>query len=291
VRQSLNLEGAVYSGLLQTDAAINRGNSGGPLVNIRGEVMGINTAIYAPTGVFAGIGFAIPSNRVKDIMDQLISQGRVSRGWMGVEILSVNSVIADQFGLEKPEGVMINNVAENSPASRAGLRRGDVVVDFDGQPTPTQDVLLDLVGKMKPTSTVRVGIIREKQKRTVSLTLAETPSGSLATPLTPDPTAPPIKSLDWEGARIGSLTPTLASRLGVPIDIQGVVVVSMPSAGGLANDLGLREGDVVVAVNRHPTPTVTMFQKIIKNLSAKEGLLLDVNRRGRQIFLSYQSGE
>jgi serine protease Do len=120
MRQSLNIEGMNYSGLLQTDAAINRGNSGGPLVNIQGEVVGINTAIYAPTGVFAGIGFAIPANRIKDIMEQLIEKGHVVRGWMGVEILAVNEVMANQFNLPNAEGVMVNGVQPDSPAAKAG---------------------------------------------------------------------------------------------------------------------------------------------------------------------------
>jgi serine protease Do len=135
VRQSLTIEGMNYSGLLQTDAAINRGNSGGPLVNIRGEMVGINTAIYAPTGVFAGIGFAIPANRIKDIMEQLIEKGHVVRGWMGVEILPLSEVMAKQFGLSKADGVMVNGVQPGSPAEKAGLKRGDVIVRFNGEPT------------------------------------------------------------------------------------------------------------------------------------------------------------
>jgi serine protease Do len=165
MRQSLTIEGMNYSGLLQTDAAINRGNSGGPLVNIRGEVVGINTAIYAPTGVFAGIGFAIPANRIKDIMEQLIEKGHVVRGWMGVEILPLNDVMANHFGLPNTDGVMVNGVQPDSPAEKAGMKRGDVIVRFNGQATPTPDLLRDLVARTAPKKTITVDVIRDGKER------------------------------------------------------------------------------------------------------------------------------
>jgi serine protease Do len=291
VRQSLNIEGLNYSGLLQTDAAINRGNSGGPLVNVHGEVIGINTAIFAPTGVFAGIGFAIPANRVKDIMEQLIEKGRVVRGWMGVEILSVNEVIARQFNLPKAEGVMINGVLPDSPAGKAGIKRGDVVVSFNGKPTPTQEVLVDLVGKTPPKTAVKVGLIREGKSLDVSLTTAEMPKESGAPePVEEEPAADQAAPLEWEGARIGNLTPNLSSRLGLSESVKGVVVLAPPT-GGLAEQLGLEEGDVIVSLNRQKTPDVGAFKKAAKKVSAKEGVLADINRRGRGLYLSYRAGQ
>src|SRR5262249_6714774 len=133
IRQSLVIEGKNFRNLLQTDAAINRGNSGGPLVNIRGEVIGINSAIYAPTGVFSGIGFAIPINDDKKILKDLIQKGFVERSWMGVEIAEVDDVIAQQFGLKSTEGALINQVVNHSPADKTGLKRGDIILEFDGK--------------------------------------------------------------------------------------------------------------------------------------------------------------
>lgn len=289
VRQSLNIEGVNYSGLLQTDAAINRGNSGGPLVNIRGEVIGINTAIYAPTGVFAGIGFAIPANRVKDIMNQLIEKGRVVRGWMGVEILSVNDVIARQYGLPRAEGVMINNVIPEGPADKAGLKRGDVIVSFAGKKTPTQEVLVDLVGRTPPKTTVRIGVMRDGKALELSLATAEMPKEPSSEPTEKEGESSdsPAGRLDWEGARVVDLDAGMASRLGVPPGASGVVVTDL-QPGGLAERVGLEIGDLISAVNRQRTPRVAAFEKAVKKINAKEGILLDVLRRGRGLFLSYR---
>ncbi|MBK8576707.1 MAG: trypsin-like peptidase domain-containing protein [Elusimicrobia bacterium] len=209
MRQSLNIEGMSYSGLLQTDAAINRGNSGGPLVNIHGEIVGINTAIYAPTGVFAGIGFAIPANRIKDIMEQLIEKGHVVRGWMGVEILPVDEVLAKQFDLPKAEGVMINSVQPGSPAEKAGLTRGDVIVRFDGQPTPSPEVLRERVGQTPPKKTVGLDVFRDGKKITLSLTTAEMPAEPASDQARPSGQKSDKSILDWEGARLTPLTPEL----------------------------------------------------------------------------------
>ncbi|TXH22293.1 MAG: Do family serine endopeptidase [Elusimicrobia bacterium] len=292
VRQSLSIEGANYSNLLQTDAAINPGNSGGPLVNIRGEVIGVNTAIYAPTGVFAGIGFAIPANRVKDIMDQLIEKGRVVRGWMGVEILSVNDVIAKQFGLAKAEGVMLNHVLPGGPADKAGLKRGDVIVSFAGKKTPTQELLVDIVGRTPPKTAVRVGLIRDGKPLELSLTTAEMPktTGGEKDGDDPDDAASPTGDSTWEGARVGSFYERFVGRLGVPAGTPGVVVLDV-SPGGLAERVGLEAGDLISSVNRQRTPDVASFLKAAKKTNAKDGVLLDVLRRGRGLFLSFRDGD
>lgn len=292
VRQTLNIEGVNYTNLLQTDAAINRGNSGGPLLNIRGEVIGINSAIYAPTGVFAGIGFAIPVNRVKDIMEQLIEKGRVVRGWVGVEILSVNEVIARQFGLKSTEGVMINNVLPGSPADKAGLKRGDVVLSFDGRKTPTQEALVELVGKTPPKKTVVVKIVRDGKERDLSLVTAEMPTETAAVPgAGGDGRAPgAAEPVEWEGARLLSSSAEMAQRYGFSPGVPGAVVVEV-QPGGLAERLGLEEGDLVASVNRQKTPDPAAFLKAAKAVNAKDGWLLDVNRQGRWVYLSFREGQ
>lgn len=291
--QSLAVEGVNYSGLLQTDAAINRGNSGGPLVNIRGEVIGINTAIFAPTGVFAGIGFAIPVNRVKDIMDQLIEKGRVVRGWLGVEILSVNEVMAKQFGLAKAEGVVVNGVQPGSPAEKGGLKRGDVIVSFNGKPTPTQEILVENVGKTPPKTKVKMGIIRDGKSQELSITTAEMPSDPSAESDARSgetPGDPKSGETRWEGARLSDATPVLLNRYGLSPGSAGVLVVDV-EGGGLAERLGLAEGDLIASFNRQKTANVADFKAASKKTNPKDGVLLDVNRQGRWMYLSFREGQ
>ena len=189
-------------------------------------------------------------------MEQRIERGRVVRGWMGVEILSVNEVIAQQYGLPRAEGVMINNVIPGGPAEKAGLKRGDVIVSFAGKQTPTQEVLVDLVGRTPPKTTVRIGVMRDGKRVELALATAEMPkepsvgdSGKSA-----PPEGGPVR-LDWEGARIVPLDDGTASRLGVPAGIAGVVVADLQS-GGLADQIGLEIGDLISAINRQRTPSV-----------------------------------
>lgn len=172
IRQSLSIEGKSFRNLFQTDAAINRGNSGGALVNLRGELVGINTAIYAPTGVFSGIGFAIPVNDAKAILKDLIEKGFVERSWMGVEIIQLNQALADQFNLKVSEGVMIGNVVEGAPADQAGILPGDVIMAFDGKKITTAQSLQDLVSATKPGQTVPVNVLREGKLKTFLLKTA-----------------------------------------------------------------------------------------------------------------------
>lgn len=199
--------------MIQIDAAINRGNSGGPLVNLRGEVIGINTAIYAPTGVFAGIGFAIPSNRVKDITDGILDKGKVVRGWMGVEIGELDEVMAQQFNVPEGEGVLINGVMEDSPAKKAGLERGDVVVEFDGKKVKTPAELQNLVSKAKPDKKVNVRIIHGGKEQDVVITTGEWPAIAEKTVSRKEKAG---EYEEWEGAKIAGFSLALAKEYGLP---------------------------------------------------------------------------
>ncbi|MGQ0645163.1 MAG: trypsin-like peptidase domain-containing protein, partial [Elusimicrobiota bacterium] len=290
VRQSLSIEGMAYSDLLQTDAAINRGNSGGPLINIRGEVIGINTAIYAPTGVFAGIGFAIPSARVRDIMEQLIEKGRVVRGWMGVEIAPLDDVAARQFGVPDGKGVLINRVLPGSPAEKAGLARGDVIRRFAGEKVEGPDALMLIVAKTAPKKKVEIVVLRQGKERELALVTGEMPSetaeGGEAAPEAPA-ARPDAKT--WEGARLMNATPALTQRYGLSPQNAGVLVVGL-QPGGVAEDMGLVEGDLILSVNRRDTPDVASFLAAMKRADLDDGVLLDVNRRNRLIYLSYKKG-
>ncbi|MEW6041844.1 MAG: trypsin-like peptidase domain-containing protein, partial [Elusimicrobiota bacterium] len=175
IRQSVQVEGRVYRNFIQTDAAINRGNSGGPLCNIKGEVIGINTAIFAPTGVFAGIGFAIPVNRAKEILDELIHKGKVVRGWLGVEIKPMDDVLRRQFSVPGDFGVLINRVLSGSPAEKAGIERGDVIIEFDGKKVSSPVELQDIVSKTGPQKKVLTKIIRKAKELTLELVTGEMP--------------------------------------------------------------------------------------------------------------------
>lgn len=291
VRQSLNIDGNNYANLLQTDAAINRGNSGGPLINIHGEVIGINTAIYAPTGVFAGIGFAIPANRAKEIMAQLIEKGRVVRGWMGVEIAPMNEVLAEQFKVPGKDGVIINSVVPDSPADKAGLLRGDVIKEFDGQKIAKPEDLTQLVGRTAPKKKVKLRVIREGEWKDLTLVTGEMP----ATPEESRPEARAEKeesdsaSDTWEGARVVTCTPALARRYGLEGDTRGVLIAQLNA--GLAQDIGLQEGDLVLSVNRQATPNASAFVRAMKKADLESGLLMDINRQGRRIYVTYRKGD
>lgn len=176
LRQSVNIEGKSYKNFIQTDAAINRGNSGGPLINIKGEVIGINTAIYAPTGVFSGIGFAIPVNSAKEIMNDLINRGKVIRGWLGIEVLPVDSAIIKQFNLKDKSGVLVNSVYKNTPAIKCGMKRGDVIVEFAGEKINNPEELQKIVSNIPPRKKIKVKIVRNGKILTFDLITEEMPA-------------------------------------------------------------------------------------------------------------------
>ena len=292
VRQSLVVEGTVYADMLQTDAAINRGNSGGPLVNLKGEVIGINSAIYAPTWVFAGIGFAIPSDRARDIMAQLIEKGRVVRSWLGVEVMPLDEVLSRRFEVKDGKGVLVNAVTAGSPAEAAGIKRGDVILELNGRPIAEPGALLDAVGRTPPKSKVDVKIWRAKQELVVHLTTGEAPSGAAAVEGEEGGEEPqgPIETgaAAWEGARLVKSSPALAGRFGFPSGSEGVVAVSV-EPGGLAAAAGLVEGDLVASVNGIETPDPKTFLAAAKSADARQGLVFDVCRRGRWIYLTFKA--
>ena len=281
VRQRLIIEGREYKDLIQTDAAINRGNSGGPLVNIHGEVIGINTAIYAPTGVFAGIGFAIPINQAKEILEDLIHKGKVVRGWLGVEIKEIDSAIQKQFGLPDKEGALVNNVLKNSPAEKAGLMRGDVIRNFDEKKITNPQELQEIVAHTAPNKKVKVEIIREQKTKIIELTLAEMP-----TKIEEVATVPEEKKEEWWGMRVSNLASELAVKYGLPKEEKGVVVIEVES-GSKAEEMGLEKGDLIKAINRQPVNEVGDFARISKKVKLSEGVVFDINRRGRLLYLSY----
>lgn len=286
VRQRLMIEGREYRDLIQTDAAINRGNSGGPLVNIHGEIIGINTAIYAPTGVFAGIGFAVPINQAKEILDDLIHKGKVVRGWLGVEIKEIDEAIQKQFGLPDKEGALVNNVLKDSPAEKAGLTRGDVIREFDGKKISTPFELQKIVAQTPPNKKVKVEIIREKKKQTIELVTGEMPSEIKEVATTPSER---VKG-EWLGMKVSNFSSELAEKYGLPKEEKGVVIVAI-EPGSKAEEMRLEEGDLIKSINRKQVTEVKEFNEITKKVKLSEGVVFDLNRRGRLLYLSYLGTE
>jgi serine protease Do len=257
-----------YEDFLQTDAAINPGNSGGALVNARGELIGINTAIATRTGGYQGIGFAIPSNMARDVSQELIRHGRVTRGYLGVVIQPVTPALAEAFKLKEARGALVGDVSRNSPAARAGLRRGDVIVKFDGQEVDDYAQFRLRVARTAVGRTVSLEVLRDGRRVPLQVTVGEMPDeqgeGS-------DEEEVPAGTL--EGIDVEELTPALIRRLGVPRQTRGVVVSDVED-GSAADEAGIRPGHVILEVNRRPTATVAAFRAAARAVGRGTAVLL-----------------
>jgi len=262
-----------YADFIQTDAAINPGNSGGALVNTRGELIGINTAIYSGNGGNLGIGFAIPVNMARGIMEQILKTGKVSRGYLGIIIQSVTPELAQAFKLSSNEGVLIGDVSADSPGAKAGLQKGDVVVALNGQSVADADDLRLRVSQMAPGTAVKLDTIRDGQKRQVSATLAELPETTASNGggrgNAPSPAEPPA----LEGLQVGALTADIAQQLNLPAGVRGVFVTSV-DPDSKASDAGLQRGDVIQEVNRKAVSSVEQFRAAVRDAGNSPILLL-----------------
>jgi len=263
-----------YEDFIQTDAAINPGNSGGPLINIYGQAVGMNTAIYSKSGGFMGIGFAIPINMVKIIKDQLIKYGKVTRGWLGVVIQNVTEDLAQEFGLPKPEGALIAQVEKDTPASRAGLKAGDVIIYYNGKKVENVGELRNMVALTKPGTWVNIVVIRNGHKKTFRVKIGELSSANTHFV----PRGITHKLLKELGFNVQNLTPDLAEQFGYKIG-QGVLI-SQVQAGSPADQAGLRPGDLIMEVNRHRVHNLRQFFRALA-LSAKTKRFLFMIRHGQ----------
>ncbi|MDR4467622.1 MAG: DegQ family serine endoprotease [Nitrospira sp.] len=267
-----------YEDFIQTDAAINPGNSGGALVNLHGELVGINTAIFTRTGGHMGIGFAIPSNMVRTVMDSLIKHGKVVRGWLGVSIQELTPDLAKEFGVSETTGALVADVMEDSPATKAGLERGDIITELNGKPVNDPTHLRTLVADSAPGTKVTITLLRDKRRKSLDVTLGELPKDESAQ----------AKSEDAKGkhALAGVQVGPLSREEARELRIKGGVVVRRIDPSSLAAQAGLQEGDVVREVNRQAVTSVTGFEQQVGMLKAKEGVLLLVSRRQTTLYLA-----
>jgi serine protease Do len=268
-----------YDDFIQTDASINPGNSGGPLINARGEAIGINTAIVSGAGGSVGIGFAIPTNLAKPVVVQLAHTGHVVRGWLGVSIQPVTADLAASFGLPGPAGALVSSVVPGSPASRAGLRAGDVVTRYDGRPVGRSSDLPRVVAETPTGRQVPIEVIRDRRRQTLTVTIAR-----LEEPA-PHPALEPTATRLGLAAR--SLTPALAHHLGVA-DTSGALVEAVEE-GGQAQAAGLAPGDVIVEVDRRPVAGVEALERAFQRHPTGTPLLVLVHRDGQSLYLTVTS--
>ena len=266
-----------YDQFIQTDAAINPGNSGGPLINLKGEVVGINTAIYSRSGGNIGIGFATPINVAKDLLPELEAKGKVTRGWLGVMIQKVTPEIAESLNLKDQHGALVADVMKDGPAAEAGIKVGDVIVEFDGHSVKDSTELPLLVARTGIGKTVKLKVLRDKGTETVSVKIGELKDEETAA-------AAPGKEENF-GLTVQPLTPDIAESLGLSGDVKGVVV-SAVEPGSAADDAGLHRGDVILEVNREPVKDIAAYRKALKAAGKGKSVLFLVRRGENTIFIA-----
>lgn len=282
---------ADYEDFIQTDAAINPGNSGGALVNMNGDLIGINTAIFSRTGGSEGIGFAIPSSIALDIVESLQKTGKVVRGWMGVAIQEITPALAKSFKLpEQRKGVLISDVNENGPSFAAGIKRGDVVIGFNGKEVQSVSQLRNLVARTMVGKTAEVKVLRDGKEHTLSVKVAERPSDEMLAkkePAPPKSQGETIKPPDnvMASVRVQTLDNAIMSQLNIPAKTVGVVVTAV-EPGGAAEAAGVQRGDVIQEVNHEIVKNLEDYQKAIQKIKKDELAVLLLSRQGNNLFVA-----
>ncbi|HDL85170.1 MAG TPA: Do family serine endopeptidase [Candidatus Acetothermia bacterium] len=275
-----------YRNLIQTDAAINPGNSGGPLVNAQGQVIGINTLIAreSANGIpIEGINFAISINQVKEVLDQLVATGKVTRAYLGVYIQDITTAMEKNFGVNAGKGVLVSDTIAGSPAEKAGIKSGDIITKVNGEAVVSTDALIKSIS-MKPVgSVVTLDIVRNKASMQVQVTLAEKPSAKqLAAKTTPNGSQ--TTAVKKFGITVGSISSALAQQLGLQSP-QGVVIIDV-APGSRADWAGLQKDDVIRAINRQPVQSVSEWNSMVKGMDDNAVLMFTIIRDGRTFFVT-----
>jgi len=269
-REGVNL--ARYENFIQTDASINPGNSGGPLFNFKGEVIGINTAII---NFAQGIGFAIPSNMAKRITTQLKEKGKVVRGWLGIGIQPLTEELASNFGVSEDEGVLVNEVFEGDPASKAGVKPGDIIIAINGQPVDSPSKLSRLIARISPGDKIKVEVIRDGKKKVLKASLAERKDQATLASI------PPQQEKEW-GFNVQDLSDELVEKF--ELKEKSGVLITQVQPDSPADKGGLKEGDLIKEVNRKAVEKTEDFFSILKDSKKGENILLRVLRDKRAFF-------
>ena len=264
-----------YDNFIQTDASINPGNSGGPLINLRGEVVGINTAIFSRTGGNMGIGFAIPVNLAKELLPQLKGKGKVTRGYLGVLIQKVTPEIAESLGMERGYGALVANVSKDGPAEKAGVKVGDVIVEFDGKEVKDSGDLPIIVARTPVDKKVRMKVLRDKKEVILNVAVGE---------LKEEEVVASVPEKGELGMTVQRVTPQMAESLGLEKP-EGVVVTDVES-GSAADEAGIRRGDVIVQIDRKTIRSVDEYKKSIAGIRKGKGVLFLVKRGDSTLFLA-----
>ena len=278
-RGGLDIEN--YEDFIQTDAPINPGNSGGALIDARGELVGINTAILSSAGGNEGVGFAIPINMARYVMEQILKNGKVVRGWLGVSVQELTPSLAKAFDVSTPNGALVGDVDPKGPSAGADIKRGDVIVGLDGKPITGPNQVRLQISEMAPGTVAHLKILRNGQPKEVAVKL-----GELSEPSTKAAGSEQGGQGPLAGVHVERLTQEIAREVKVPADTKGVVVDSIDS-GSSARDAGLRRGDVIEQVNRHDVPDASAFQHAVQ-LAGKQPIVLLVDRGGTTAFVVVQ---
>jgi serine protease Do len=263
-----------YEDFIQTDASINPGNSGGPLVNMRGEVVGINSAIFSQSGGNIGIGFAIPTNLVKDLLPQLRAKGKIVRGFLGATIQKVTPEIAETMGLKQAQGALVADLTKDGPAARAGVKTGDVILALDGKEIRDSADLPLQVARLAPGKTVQAKVLRDGKELALPITVGEIKENEVVA----------TGETGELGLAVQKLTPEIAKELGLE-RTEGVVITAV-TPGSAADDAGLQRGDVIAEVNRHPVRTVADFKRETAETGKGRSVLFLVRRGQGSLFLA-----
>ncbi|PJA78381.1 MAG: hypothetical protein CO149_04335, partial [Nitrospirae bacterium CG_4_9_14_3_um_filter_51_5] len=269
-----------YEDFIQTDAAINPGNSGGALVNMRGELVGINTAIFSQSGGYQGVGFAIPTNLAKPVYDSLVSTGKVVRGFLGVGIQEVTADLAQSFQLHQTKGALVTNVVPGSPADEAGIKRGDVIVEYQGKPVLDPRSLQHHVIRTTVGSEVSMVVMRDGHKQSLKTKIREQQN-----PTQVAQAAPVGKEGPLAGVAVQNLDNGLAQQLGLEKDMNGVVVMEV-TPGSVAARAGLVQGDVISEINRKPVRSEEDFVKVVSHLKEQSSALIFIHRGKGALYLT-----